>query len=262
MGGDKFLHAPHTGDVVKESSLNEPYYAQQFAGGRRFDATPVGATGAAPAPAAVDAAGAALARDAAAVKNPHSMIFKALSKQEASHHSSTVRFMPTVRPEDAPHFQRVAAAAVPLDPAAAAGSLEYPGNDATKEQIAAWLGAQAQKAGLPPELPVMAALVESGLTNNPGGDADSAGFFQMRVGIWDKGDYAGYRDRPELQAKWFIDHALAVKKARLEAGEVSFGEDPSAWGNWIADVENPAAQYRYRYAEQLAAARRLLGRLV
>jgi hypothetical protein len=259
LGGDKFIGAPHTGDVVKVDSLKEPYYAQQFAGGRRFDATPVGAPAATPAPAAVDAAGAALTRDAAAVKNPHSMIFKALSKQEASHHSSTVRFMPTVRPEDAPHFQRVAAAAVPLDPAAAAGSLEYPGNDATKEQIAAWLGAQAQKAGLPPELPVMAALVESGLTNNPGGDADSAGFFQMRVGIWDKGDYAGYRDRPELQAKWFIDHALAVKQARLAAGDAAFGEDPSGWGNWIADVENPAAQFRSRYAERLDEARRLLG---
>ena len=30
------LHAPHTGDVVKISSLDEPYYAGQFAGGRRM----------------------------------------------------------------------------------------------------------------------------------------------------------------------------------------------------------------------------------
>jgi hypothetical protein len=266
MGGDKFLHAPHTGDVVKESSLDEPYYAQQFAGGRRFDATPAGAPGAVPSPAAVDVAGAALVRDAAEVKNPHSMIFKALTKQEASHHSSTVRFMPTVRPEDAqpggPQFQRVAAAAVPLVPGAVTGSLEYPGDGATKAQLAAWLAAQAQQAGLPPELPVMAALVESGLTNNPGGDADSAGFFQMRVGIWDTGDYAGYRERPELQAKWFIDHALAVKKARIAAGDASFGEDPATWGNWIADVENPAFQFRGRYAQQLEQARGLLGRKV
>jgi hypothetical protein len=28
-----FLHAPHTGDVIKVSSLDEPYYQQQFAGG-------------------------------------------------------------------------------------------------------------------------------------------------------------------------------------------------------------------------------------
>ena len=37
LGGDKFIHAPHTGDVVKISSLKESYYAEQFAGGRRFD---------------------------------------------------------------------------------------------------------------------------------------------------------------------------------------------------------------------------------
>ena len=34
IGNDMFLHAPHTGDVVKVSSLDTPYYAQQFAGGR------------------------------------------------------------------------------------------------------------------------------------------------------------------------------------------------------------------------------------
>ena len=36
LGGGRFLHAPHTGDVVKVSSLDEPYYAEQFAGGRRM----------------------------------------------------------------------------------------------------------------------------------------------------------------------------------------------------------------------------------
>jgi cell wall-associated NlpC family hydrolase len=259
MGGDKFLHAPHTGDVVKESSLDEPYYAQQFAGGRRFDDTPGGAAEAAPAPAAVDAASAALARDAAAARDSNSMIFKALSKQEASNHRATVQFMRAVQPEDAGQVQRVAAAAAAVDPAAVGGSLAYPGDDATKQQLAAWLGAQAQKAGLPAELPVMAALVESGLKNLPGGHADSVGFFQMRVGIWNTGEYKGYPERPELQAKWFIDHALEVKKARIAAGDADFGKDPSAWGNWIADVERPAAQYRGRYQPRLQEARGLLG---
>ena len=46
IGNDMFLHAPHTGDVVKVSSLDEPYYAQQFAGGRDVSGL---ATGAAPA---------------------------------------------------------------------------------------------------------------------------------------------------------------------------------------------------------------------
>lgn len=31
-----FIQAPHTGDVVKVSSLNDPYYRDQFAGGRDF----------------------------------------------------------------------------------------------------------------------------------------------------------------------------------------------------------------------------------
>jgi hypothetical protein len=28
------------------------------------------------------------------------------------------------------------------------------------------------------------------------GSADSVGFFQMRTGIWKKGDYVGYSDQP------------------------------------------------------------------
>jgi cell wall-associated NlpC family hydrolase len=36
LGKGQFLHAPHTGDVVKISSLSDSYYASQFAGGRRI----------------------------------------------------------------------------------------------------------------------------------------------------------------------------------------------------------------------------------
>src|SRR4051812_2102803 len=46
VGEGKFIHAPHTGDVVKISSLDEPYFKQQFAGGRRYaelSAAPAGA---------------------------------------------------------------------------------------------------------------------------------------------------------------------------------------------------------------------------
>ncbi len=273
MGGDKFLHAPHTGDVVKVSSLDEPYYAAQFAGGRRFDDSAVGGAGAAqapgaaatPAPAAVEAAKAAVDRDAAAVRQPNSMIFKALSKQEASF-NSTVQFMAAVQPAGAEQPAAAAAASVPGAPpeagaaaAAAApvgGSLDYPGNTASKQELARWLAAHAEKRGLPPELPVMAALVESNMFNNPGGDADSVGYFQMRASIWNKGPYLGYYENPNLQAKWFLDTALAVKSQR----GTGFGKDPSTWGNWIADVERPAAQYRGRYQTRLEEARRLLGR--
>lgn len=117
---------------------------------------------------------------------------------------------------------------------------------------------QAEKAGLPAELPVMAALVESGLRNLNYGDADSVGFFQMRVSIWDQGEYAGYQKSAELQLKWFLDQASALKEKRMSEGMGGFGKDPGAFGNWIADVERPAAQYRGRYQLRLDEARKLI----
>jgi NlpC/P60 family len=134
----------------------------------------------------------------------------------------------------------------------------YPGDDAPQAEIAAWMGGEAQRRGIPPELPVMAGLVESGLRNLDGGDADSAGFFQMRLGVWNNGDYKGYPDRADLQLKWFLDTAEAVKKQRIAAGRPV--DDPGGYGEWIADVERPAEQYRGRYQLRLEEARGLLRR--
>ena len=114
----------------------------------------------------------------------------------------------------------------------------------------------AEKRGLPPELPLMASLVESGMKNLNFGDADSVGFFQMRVGIWNQGEYAGYPDKPELQMEWFLDTAEQVKKARIAAGKPI--DDPNSFGEWIADVERPAEQYRGRYQLKLDEAKSLL----
>jgi cell wall-associated NlpC family hydrolase len=36
IGGGQFIHAPHTGDVVKISSLSEDWYAQNYVGARRI----------------------------------------------------------------------------------------------------------------------------------------------------------------------------------------------------------------------------------
>jgi hypothetical protein len=135
---------------------------------------------------------------------------------------------------------------------------EYPGNDASQAELAAWMGAAAQKRGLPSELPVMAALVESGVKNLNHGDADSVGFFQMRLSVWNKGDYASYPDNPALQLKWFLDQAAAVKEQRVAAGKSV--TDPNSYGDWIADIERPAVQYRGRYQLQLDEARGLLRR--
>jgi cell wall-associated NlpC family hydrolase len=37
VGNDEFIHAPHTGDVVKISSLNEFSYASSYVGARRLE---------------------------------------------------------------------------------------------------------------------------------------------------------------------------------------------------------------------------------
>ena len=155
---------------------------------------------------------------------------------------------PAAQPPAAP-------AAAPAADLGAVGNA-YPGDDAPREQIAAWMGKQAQKRGLPPQLPVMASLVESGLKNLNFGDADSVGFFQMRLSIWNQGDYAGYPDDPHKQLDWFLDTAQAVKAQRQSRGQSV--TDPQQFGEWIADIERPAEQYRGRYQLQLDEANSLL----
>ena len=76
----------------------------------------------------------------------------------------------------------VAALAGPAQ-AQAADCVTYPGDAAPKPALAAWMAYGAVVRGVPGELPVMAALVESGLTNLSYGQADSVGFFAMRTGI-------------------------------------------------------------------------------
>ena len=159
---------------------------------------------------------------------------------------------PTPAHQPADH-QPAGAAPAPEAPDPTDAGPVYPGDQATPQQLAAWMGAHAEKAGLPPELPVMAALTESGLRNLSYGDRDSVGFFQMRVGIWDEGAYAGYPSNPELQIQWFIDHAVAVKGQYPE-----LANNPNSWGEWVADIEQPAEQYRYRYQLQLSTAQALL----
>jgi len=160
--------------------------------------------------------------------------------------------MTVTEPAEAGPSPEVAVAAADLPAAAPVVT------DAGQAAIAHWMAQGARDAGLPAELPVMAALTESGLRNLPYGDRDSVGYFQMRTSIWDGGAYAGYLARPALQLRWFIDHALAVRAARIGAGDAAFGADPATWGDWIADTEHPAERYRGRYQEQLQTARALL----
>ncbi len=164
-------------------------------------------------------------------------------------------------PEE-PVEETAAADPLELEVAALAAGPEAVASDAADDParvaVAHWMAGGAREAGLPGELPVMAALVESGLRNLPYGDADSVGFFQMRLSVWNGGLYAGYLARPELQLRWFVDHAVALRAARRAAGDATYGEDPATWGEWIADVERPYAPHRGRYQPRLAEARDLL----
>jgi cell wall-associated NlpC family hydrolase len=36
IGGDQFIHSPHTGDVVKISSMSQDWYARTYVGARRL----------------------------------------------------------------------------------------------------------------------------------------------------------------------------------------------------------------------------------
>jgi hypothetical protein len=84
-------------------------------------------------------------------------------------------------------------------------------------------------------------LVESGLRNLPGGDADSAGWRQERASL--------YRDPTNLQAS--VDRVYAEMRQRR-------GKYASA-GDLAAAVQRPAAQYRGRYAAVGDQAQKLLG---
>jgi hypothetical protein len=135
----------------------------------------------------------------------------------------------------------------------------YPGDAAGKPAIASWMALAAARSGVPRELPVMAALEASGLANLQSGDADAVGYFAMRTGVWNQGEYAGYPEKPELQVKWFLDQARAVRQSRLAAGSPDPAADPSRYGEWIADVERPAEHLRGRYQLRLEEARGLIG---
>jgi hypothetical protein len=107
LGGDKFIDAPHTGAKVRIDNLKDPYWAQEFAGGRRFDqavsahAAPVKHEVAAAAQPAVDEravrlAQEALKQDAAQAQRPGTAIYEALVRQERGKNDQ-VQALPAVR---------------------------------------------------------------------------------------------------------------------------------------------------------------------
>lgn len=136
----------------------------------------------------------------------------------------------------------------------------YPGAAAGRAQIAQWMAALAFQRGLPPELPVMAALAESDL--NPA-HQDSQyptgrGLFNMRTDVWDRGAYAGFASDPLLQVTWFLDSALSLQSRRVSQGFDAYGTEPADYVDWIIEVQRPPSERRGRFENRLAEARRLI----
>jgi hypothetical protein len=134
----------------------------------------------------------------------------------------------------------------------------YPGDDASPREKALWMGRAARASGIPPELPVMAAISESGLTNGRLGRG-SYGYFGLRRDIWNHGAYKGFFERPALQLRWFINQAIAVRDSGVQRG-VNYSSSDKGYGDWVADIERPTAYLRSQYGRALDLARTLLAR--
>ena len=299
MGGDKFIHAPKTGDVIREASLKESYFSSNYAGAKRFDnSAPVEAAAPASAappvePQAVAEAQAAVARDAAEVNRQGSGLFMAVKSMEERRHD-TVQFMKAIDPNDAAAAagqpQAAAAAArragrrrpgrrharpgrarrrrqplggarrrrragrrcrptsptttratTPRRTSSRSGSPSRPTSTASRPSCRSWPRSSSPAS-------------RTSTTATPTRSASS----RCASGSGTRATTKGFPENPELQAKWFIDQALAVKKKAIASGDADFGKDPSKWGDWIADIERPAEQYRGRYQLRLREARGLL----
>jgi len=124
-----------------------------------------------------------------------------------------------------------------------------------RSQVAKWLAGLASEQGLPPELPVMAALQESNLDNSVVGDNGKAvGLFQIWPHHIPKGSKGDPRRDPNWQAKWFLSTAKTV--------QAKYGYTVGAtgrYGEWCANIELPAAVNRSKYQPRLAEARSLIG---
>jgi hypothetical protein len=131
----------------------------------------------------------------------------------------------------------------------------YPGDDASKERLARWMARRAAERGIPHELPVMAAIAESGLRNLRG--TSYHGFFGMHDSL-NRGEYRGFPRNPELQLRWFLDSASGVRQRRVAELRPDPAGDEELFGSWIADVEQPAPENRSGYQPHLDEASRLV----
>lgn len=111
---------------------------------------------------------------------------------------------------------------------------------------------RAKQLGIPAELPIMTALVESNFTNVSGGDRDSVGMFQQRA-AW--GPFS-VRHNPRKSAEMFFKGGQQGQRGAVDFKSQFRGRGPAAYGQWCQALQVSA--FPDRYQERLGEARRLL----
>ena len=111
---------------------------------------------------------------------------------------------------------------------------------------------RAKRLGIPAELPIITALVESNFTNVSGGDRDSVGMFQQRA-AW--GPFS-VRHNPLKSAELFFKGGRGGQRGAVDFKSRFKGRGAAAYGQWAQAVQVSA--FPGRYQQRLGEARRLL----
>jgi hypothetical protein len=223
LGDGRFVHAPQRGDVVKVSSLESAYYSKAYLGARRL--VPGGG-----------------GIDAPATDVPTFGELAAVGPADAAARATLGGMAPEAA---AGALRAMLADAAPIDPA----RFPYPGEAAGPEAIARWMATAAAARGLPPELPVITSLAESGLRNLAYGDRDSLGLFQQRPSQgWGSPDQV--MDPYHALGTFLHRAALADEGGRFSSGGV---ENLGAWAQAVQRSAFPE-----RYQPRLDEARSLM----
>lgn len=126
-----------------------------------------------------------------------------------------------------------------------ASKMGFGGGD--KAQVAKWMASTASAAGIPGELPVMTALVESELQNLDYGDRDSLGYFQQRPSQgWGTAEQI-------MDPNYSLGKFLEVASGYIG----QYSHDAYGLGAWAQAVQRSA--FPERYAERYDEARSLIG---
>jgi hypothetical protein len=149
---------------------------------------------------------------------------------------------PIAAAADAPGDPRALCADGRADPLFATPE-QPPADTLDRQAWGCWMAAEATAAGLPPTLPLMAALAHSGLRNLSAGE-HGAGFFALDAGAAYAPPGHGLPRDAQPDAAWWLERPDAQLDAVLRRlGDAGGGardaqlDDPAALGRWAAEAD-------------------------